>query len=201
MADLNKLQALTLASIEQLVGDGENLDVPAFAAGMRTILARGHLAAALAGSGERSAGDRARQVLSGAFRRATGGAQQEALDLAGLSAADRKLLDAALAEQLQYLRGFVQALPGLSPAQIVARARMYSGAVRTTYSTMRWGMWDLPYQPGEGTECLSNCRCRWEIEDTGDGTGRAFWRLAAAEHCPTCVSRAAKNPYSVRRKR
>jgi len=110
----------------------------------------------------------------------------------GLSRAERKELDARIAEQIKYLDGFVADLKAgkLTMAQAQARAALYAGPTRGTFYATRYQ--GLPFYPTEGSECRANCKCSWHQE--GD---EYHWRLAAAEHCPTCVSRAAGNPYRV----
>ena len=109
------------------------------------------------------------------------------------SRAERKELDARINAQLRYLDGFVADLKAgrLSMAQATARAAMYSGASRGTYYAARFQ--GLPFYPTEGSECMSNCKCEWHDE----GGGRFTWVMGAAEHCPTCQSRAAGSPYTV----
>jgi hypothetical protein len=110
----------------------------------------------------------------------------------GLSKAERAELQTRIDAQLKYLDGFVADLRtgNLSPAQAAARAAMYAGANRGTYYAARFP--GLPFWPGDGTECMSNCKCNWEQK------GQSFyWVLSAAEHCPTCQSRAAGSPYTV----
>ena len=111
--------------------------------------------------------------------------------LKGLSRAERDDIKQQVAAQLDYLRGFAGALDGLSDAQIAARAALYAGAVRGTYSRARYPK--LPFYPGEGTECKGQCKCSWQ--DHGDGS--YTWVLGAAEHCATCQSRASGSPYRV----
>lgn len=110
----------------------------------------------------------------------------------GLSKAERKELDARIDAQLKYLDGFVRDLNAgrLTMAQAQARAAMYAGANRGTYYATRYK--GLPFYPTEGSECMTNCKCSWEQQGT-----RFYWRMAAVEHCPTCSSRAAGNPYQV----
>lgn len=108
----------------------------------------------------------------------------------GLSRAERKELDARIAEQVRYLDGFTRDLRAgkLSPAQAQARANLYAGPTRATYYATRYP--SLPFYPCEGTECKANCKCSWRQE------GKSYyWMLSAAEHCPTCQQRAAGNPY------
>lgn len=137
--------------------------------GMQAALVKAHTAAFMAGQAERLG--------------------VSVSTLKGLSRAERDDIKRQVAVQIDYLRGFASALDGLSDAQIAARAAMYAGAVRTTYSRARHPR--LPFYPGEGSECLSQCRCSWQ--DNGDDS--YTWVMGAAEHCATCQSRAGGSPY------
>ena len=110
----------------------------------------------------------------------------------GLSKAERRELDTRIAAQLKYLDGFVADLKAgkLTMAQAQARANLYAGPTRGTFYATRYQ--GLPFYPTEGSECKANCKCSWEQK--GDSY---YWRMAAAEHCPTCQTRAANNPYQV----
>lgn len=111
-----------------------------------------------------------------------------------------------LREQYRYLDGFVDAVatadPPLSEGYIAARARMYTNSSREAHErghARGRGLPDgaLPAWPGDGsTECLSNCKCHWEIDEETDGGGAvvrwlAYWRTGVAEHCDDCLDRAA----------
>ncbi len=109
----------------------------------------------------------------------------------GLSKAERNDLKARVVEQLKYYDKFAKAAGDMSDAAVGARAGMYAGAVRGTYYGQRYP--GLPFQPGVGTDCLTNCRCDWV--DNGDGSFN--WTLDAKESCPTCLSRADGNPYQI----
>ena len=109
----------------------------------------------------------------------------------GLSKAERKELDARIAAQLKYLDGFVADLKAgkLTMAQAQARAALYAGPTRGTFYATRYQ--GLPFYPTEGSECKANCKCEWHERSTG-----VFdWVMGAAEHCPTCQTRAADSPY------
>ena len=99
-----------------------------------------------------------------------------------------------LQTQLDYLAGFAEAVDALTPAQAAARAALYAGPLRATYSRGQLALWDLPYHPGEGTPCRGNCQCRWDIvvEDLEELNAHATWVLGAAEHCDGCAARAAR---------
>ena len=148
------------------------------------LIRRGHRAAYLAGLAERLNVPLDSALLS--ERR--------------LSRAERQEIDRLIEAELKYWRNFDAVHDELSEAQIAARAAMYGRATRGTYSKARWGDWDLPFWPTQGSECMSNCLCHWEVIDEGDGAGRAIWHLGAAErHCTTCPTRAQGSPYVVRR--
>jgi hypothetical protein len=107
----------------------------------------------------------------------------------GLSRAERNDLKTRVAEQLKYYDRFAEQAGDMSEAAVAARAGMYAGAVRGTYYGARYP--GLPFQPGVGTDCLTNCRCDWV--DNGDGSFN--WTLDAKESCSTCLLRADGNPY------
>lgn len=148
------------------------------------LIRRGHRAAYLAGLAERLHVPLDSALLS--ERR--------------LSRAERREVDRLIDAELAYWKAFAAAHDELSEAQIAARAAMYGRATRGTYSRARWGDWNLPFYPTQGSECMSNCLCSWEVIDNGDGTGQAIWHLGPAErHCLTCPSRAQDSPYHVTR--
>lgn len=106
-----------------------------------------------------------------------------------LSRAERDDVKARVQEQATFLRAFVQAVPGLSEAQIAQRAALYLGAVRATYYGARFP--GLSSYPGDGsTACRTNCTCHLEARDGG-----IWWVLGASEHCDDCQARAAGSPY------
>jgi len=183
-----KLQALTQVAIraatDQFLAGGS---VEAWEQAMRATLARGHTAAYLAGLAERLGVPLDTALVS--ERR--------------LSRAERAEIKRAVADQLRFLDSFVADVRDgtLSEAQVRARADMYAGATRGTFSGVRWGDWELPFHPTEGSECMSNCRCSWAVEDNGDGTGSAVWKMGGTErHCTTCPARASDSPYPVKRR-
>lgn len=150
---------------------------------MLDAIARGHAAAAIAGTAERLG------VAAGS----------RLLNERNLSRAERDEIKRAVAGQVPYLRGFAAdvAAGRLSDAQIAARAGLYAGATRATYYRGRWAGWDLrglPVPADGGTSCVSNCKCVAYVEN-----GRWIYELTTAEHCPGCLARAAKSPYPLQR--
>src|SRR5512138_358001 len=109
----------------------------------------------------------------------------------GLSRAERNDLKARVAEQIKYYDRFAEQAGDMSDAAVASRAGMYAGAIKSTYGAFRNP--GLPFYPAEGTECLTNCHCSWQ--DNGDGS--FTWVLDAKESCPTCLDRAANNPYQI----
>lgn len=143
---------------------------------MLEAITRGHSAAAIAGTAER-------------LGTQAGGAL---LNERNLSRAERQAIRAAVAGQLPYLRGFAAELGQLSDAQIAARAALYAGAVRATWSESRWAGVGLPAHPGDGSsECLTQCGCAWAHRNDA-----YYWERGKNDSCPTCVSREARwHPY------
>lgn len=109
--------------------------------------------------------------------------------------------------QLQYLSNFSDTIR-TAPEFILGwfeRAKMYASAMNQTYWSGRMKVWPLPAQPGQGTICLSNCRCEWRenIISFEDGDGDFYWELdrfvADEDHCQTCLQREDEwNPVQVR---
>lgn len=172
-----------LQSILAKVIAGAPLDA-GFAKAMEAALVKGHTAAVLAAAAER-AGVR---VDSGLFK--------------GLSKAERADTKKAVAEQLQYLKGFLAAKGDMSEAAIRARAQLYAGSIKQTYYTARWGDWDIPQglMPGN-QQCMGNCLCRIsEVKDNDDGTGTLTRTMGGTEqHCTECP--ALEGDHEVKRRK
>lgn len=171
----DRLTTIARAAIAALDPTGR-----AWRAGMERAISAAHTAAYLAGTAERLGVQAGGALLS--ERR--------------LSRAERREIQAAVAAQLRYLDGFDPSQ--MSEAAARARAALYAGAVKATYYLARWGDWELPWVPGDGsTECLGNCLCSASVKDNSDGTGVYTWVLGAGEserHCTTCPSRAGDHP-------
>lgn len=132
--------------------------------------------------------------------------------LSQMTQADWGSIGGMLTEQYKYLDKFYGevAAGNLTKGQIAARAGMYINSAREANERAHGrsqGLPDgsLPAYPADGSsECLTNDRCRWEIEtvladDKSVSHWNAHWRLSASEHCPTCLDRAAAwNPYVVK---
>lgn len=178
MPTIDRLVALTLESIaRQPIDKG-------FEQAMTRLLTQAHTAALLAGTAERTG----KPADSGLFK--------------GLSRAERADIKTAIQTQLGYLAKFKTAMPNMSDEAIRNRASLYSGSVRSTYNSARWGDWELPFVPTQGTPCGGRCKCSIAVTDNGDGTGSMVWSMGGVEsvHCNECPSREAGSPYQVRRK-
>lgn len=121
-----------------------------------------------------------------------------------MTPADYGRLGGILQEQYRYLQGFADDLAAgrLSPSQAMYRARMYINSSTQAFERARaagFGL-TLPQYPGDGgTQCLTNCKCQWDIQfDEKEFAFNCYWRLGYAEHCPDCLD-AAKiySPYVV----
>jgi hypothetical protein len=100
-----------------------------------------------------------------------------------------------LDEQFAYLAGFantVRAAGGEYDPAWTARARMYGASTVSEYWEGKVGDLPLPAMPGQGCQCLSNCRCNWRIEwiDRQKRDADAFWEInKTVKNCQTCKIR------------
>lgn len=112
-----------------------------------------------------------------------------------------------VSHQYGYLDGFADVIKaGIAAGALAwvawrARAHMYASAITEQYWRGRGGSWPLPYYPAQGTECLSNCGCEWDIQELdGDGNADAYWRRGKNDSCATCLQREAEsNPFRIRK--
>lgn len=114
-----------------------------------------------------------------------------------------KSVKAWVGEQYRYLDQFTSTVNGAGEFDRAwyNRAKMYANATYTQYWEGATVGLPLPAQPAQGTQCLSNCKCRWDIKwlDKDAGDADCYWVMAAAEHCQTCQVRAASwNPVRIR---
>ena len=98
-------------------------------------------------------------------------------------------------QQLKYLDGFeavIQAASGAYNPAWLSRAMMYGASTVIEYWEGATMGLPLPAQPAQGTQCLSNCRCKWRIEwiDKKAGDADAYWEInPEVENCQTCKTR------------
>lgn len=115
-------------------------------------------------------------------------------------------LATALAEQLDYLEGFYEALKELPEGSELGekqrnRAEMYAIALKGSVSRGRTSGIELPFFPTQYSDCRIWCCCSWVIRDVDPENGDydAVWRLGPCNHCPQCPERALRlNPLRVR---
>ena len=183
--DISKLQTLVAESAGELTRgllSGKRTPTQWMREMDRTI-ARAHTAATIAGVSERDG-------FTGRLRAWAAGK----VGASALPKADRQRLEQTIKDQRPYLAKFASDVKsgGLSEAQIAARADLYAGPVRATYSQTRWSNVNLPAHPADGSsECLMMCKCEWVLHDDG-----YHWELGTAEHCPTCNTRGSEwRPY------
>lgn len=82
-----------------------------------------------------------------------------------------------------------------------ARAEQYAKSIVSPYWSGQTKMLPLPAMPGEGSQCLNNCKCQWDIVPINELAGDydCYWHLNPAEHCQTCLQRAKDwNPLEIR---
>lgn len=112
-----------------------------------------------------------------------------------LDDAARKTVSKQVAAQLDYLGRFALEIQSADEWQAGwnARAAMYAEGIKVPYWQGRTKMLPLPAMPGEGTTCLTRCRCLWDVQQLdGDGNYDAFWRRGATDSCQVCVQRATE---------
>jgi len=101
-----------------------------------------------------------------------------------------------IATQLDYLDGFYQDVEAGDPGDPswAPRARMYARAVTTSYSMGATNGWPLPVHPGQDTDCLSNCKCEWDLVviDASRGDADAYWERHANDSCDSCREYGAR---------
>lgn len=173
---LSRLINLLKREIEALTSDvaGDQITPIYWQREMEAALTRYHQAAYMAGSGAPTMNDTARKFVS-----------------------------ATVKAQLDFLNGFVIDIQGEREWQKGwnARAAMYADAIKTPYWKGATNVLPLPAMPADGTQCLSNCKCSWEIAvvDEAAGDYDAYWRRGADDSCQTCLEREARwSPVQIR---
>lgn len=115
----------------------------------------------------------------------------------------RVAIERDIATQLAYLRRFGVTIRENATWEKgwKTRAQSYADAIQVPYWRGRTKMLPLPAMPGEGSQCLTHCRCSWEIVtvDAAANDYDCYWRMSDAEHCQTCLERAATwSPLEIR---
>ncbi len=130
----------------------------------------------------------ARDVLVGHYAAMMAGRETD-----NLSRGARNQVLTTVAEQVDYLNRFADQIAATGWQDAYgARALLYGGSIKSSFWRGRTFGLDLPYMPAEGTQCLSNCGCRWDIEYQGDPedlNATARWIRGKDDSCETCVQR------------
>ncbi len=172
---------------------------------LRKLLAR--LARLVAEATDALAADPARvaawqDTMASLLRRYHAAAYLAGAGLPELPPSARAVVAQLIADQLAYLDAFaaeVAAADAWEP-RWSARAAMYAQSPKVAYWSGATRGIPLPAMPAEGTQCLTNCGCSWEITRlAGDGNVDAYWRRGDDDSCQTCVERAAQwSPVQIR---
>lgn len=108
----------------------------------------------------------------------------------------------AVQEQVKYLDNFAVEIQSAAEWRkgFNARAVLYAGSIKAPYWQGRTQLLPLPFMPGQGTQCMGNCGCSWEVVtlDADAGDYDCFWRRGKNDSCATCVEREGMNPYEIR---
>lgn len=107
----------------------------------------------------------------------------------------RARLEAVKRAQVVYAIGFIDALPGLTRVQALARAASYVSAIVQVISDVRTdSLPELEIYPGdERLICTAWCKCTLRVVKlAGSGNYDVYWELHPAEHCEACLSMAAQ---------
>lgn len=70
----------------------------------------------------------------------------------------------------------------------MSRSVMYAESIKLPYWKAFTGFAKMPGWPGEGTACLTNCRCSWDEL----GPGHFAWVRHVDDSCSTCLERGVK---------
>lgn len=114
---------------------------------------------------------------------------------------DYDRLARTLNKQVDLWRNFAEEARngGLSPLQLMARAESYGGSVifaheqavnQAAVGDDPSADWELPFYPGDGdTQCLSRCRCVWDIQEDETGWTCTYHTIGDESMCQDCIDR------------
>jgi hypothetical protein len=106
------------------------------------------------------------------------------------------LVNRLIGEQLDYLNRFADDLEAKRgwENKDASRAALYAGSIKPIFWRGRTKGYDLPAYPTEGSPCIVNCGCSWDMQelDPEELDADFYWRLGATEHCAVCLERAQK---------
>ena len=120
-----------------------------------------------------------------------------------MSSVDLQNVKFYVGSQLEFLDNFRLVIQ--SAAEFMdgwkSRAEMYAGGIKKPYWKGKTKFLPLPAMPAEGTQCMDNCGCEWDIEviDEDNGDYDAYWRLGKLKNCQTCLERSIQwSPLEIR---
>lgn len=121
-----------------------------------------------------------------------------------MTQADYGRIGGILNEQFRWLDNLSAELQAgkVTPGQLTTRARMYIESASEAFERAKAAAsgLQLPAYPGDGqTQCRTNCKCYWDIQET-EFTYECYWRLGVAEHCDDCIYNSSQwNPLTIPR--
>lgn len=83
----------------------------------------------------------------------------------------------------------------------LSRAASYAPSIKTPYWNGAVYPLPLPAMPAQGTQCMNNCGCSWDIQvvDAKAGDYDCYWVRGKDDSCQTCLQRADDwSPYQIR---
>lgn len=76
----------------------------------------------------------------------------------------------------------------------LTRAETYASAIKIPYWRGKTKVLPLPAMPAQGTQCLTNCGCEWDIQPIHKGRHivgyKCYWVRGKNDSCQTCTQRA-----------
>lgn len=112
-----------------------------------------------------------------------------------LSPKERASVNEQVGAQLDYLNAYASELDQRGwQDKDVARAALYAGSIKPTFWRGKTYGYDLPAYPTEGSPCIVNCGCSWEMveHDSEELDADFYWKLGPVEHCQVCLDRSLK---------
>lgn len=120
---------------------------------------------------------------------------------------DRDRIESRVLGQLTFLDRFLSDIRSgryqTAPALGRSRASMYAESAKALWWEGKTSHLPvpLPAMPGDGTtQCITRCKCQWEIVPLGEENYDCYWRLGPNEdHCQTCLARSRRwSPLRIR---
>lgn len=145
--------------------------------------------------------------MTAVIRRAHEQAMLEGAGMDELTPEMEQVINRQVSVQTEFLGGFLDdiGIDGWVSA-FAARARMYGTAATTAYwhgniIAQVGKILPLPAYPGEGSQCLTNCKCEWRVDIVNEEANDydAYWIVNSSETCQTCIERGQQwQPVQIR---